>query len=195
MTPRDDLRALAEIAQAAGDHRRSCLAEGHELPGSFWAKGFAEIERMANRALAAAQETPQETRCTICREDYPTTGQQTRPIWEVWGPGYRVCHRCRQAALDAKRNVAHETPAPRPAEADRHTPEYLHLAEAWWAGRNSHHDHPHMVATGEQLVMQCDHDVTGQMAERTPAPPATKDADSLQLTPRPTWIAPGATPR
>ena len=44
-----------------------------------------------------------DTHCTVCREDYPFTGQQTRPVWEVAGPGYRVCRRCRDAGMQARR--------------------------------------------------------------------------------------------
>lgn len=48
-------------------------------------------------------EPPQDTRCTVCREDYPQTGQHTGPSWLLWGKGFRVCKRCVQTARDARR--------------------------------------------------------------------------------------------
>jgi len=52
--------------------------------------------------LASEGEEIAPTRCTVCRENYTVTGQQTGPIFEVWGKNFRVCRRCRAAGMDAK---------------------------------------------------------------------------------------------
>jgi hypothetical protein len=61
-------------------------------------------------AVLAAEEKPADTRCTVCRADYPETGQRVGQPWSQWGPGYRVCKRCREAAKDARRAAEAGTP-------------------------------------------------------------------------------------
>lgn len=56
-----------------------------------------------------------DTMCTVCCADYPQTGMQTRPAFAVWGPGYRVCTRCRAAGREARRQA--EQPAASSGEA------------------------------------------------------------------------------
>ena len=43
-----------------------------------------------------------ENRCTLCKEDYPTTGQQVGPVWMLFGPNFKICRRCYNAAKDAR---------------------------------------------------------------------------------------------
>ena len=43
-----------------------------------------------------------ENRCTLCKEDFPNTGQQVGPIWMLFGPNFRICKRCYNAAKDAR---------------------------------------------------------------------------------------------
>jgi hypothetical protein len=43
--------------------------------------------------------------CLVCKQVYPTTGQQTRPVWGITNPsmGYMICRRCVDAGRDARK--------------------------------------------------------------------------------------------
>ena len=73
-----------------------------------WAESNAQMLRDAIeslRALGDIEPRPEQAnRCTVCRYDYPTTGQQAGPVWSAWGPGYRICRWCVQAGRDERRN-------------------------------------------------------------------------------------------
>ena len=43
------------------------------------------------------------TRCTLCKTAYSDEGQQTGPIWMMWGPSFHICKRCYNAGMEAKR--------------------------------------------------------------------------------------------
>ncbi len=47
--------------------------------------------------------------CTVCRAQYPFGGQQTGPIWGIWGPGFQVCKGCVDAGRDERRRRERET--------------------------------------------------------------------------------------
>jgi hypothetical protein len=83
-----------EIRQQAGAHYTGCNCT------------FCSVIARTDAALhpdTLPEPPSEETRCTVCRMEYPRTGQQTGPIWEIIGKGFRICRRCRGAGLDAKR--------------------------------------------------------------------------------------------
>lgn len=81
----------------------SVQAEQAAPPADSGANG----QRASQAASGDAQraQTPEPTRCTLCRADYPTTGQHVGPAWLQWGPGYRICKRCYNAGRDARRDA------------------------------------------------------------------------------------------
>lgn len=84
---------------------------GINLPWTFPARDPVTCGESLDRAAFQAWRqlvpslTADSTVCTICREDYLRTGLQAGPVWEVWGPGFRVCRRCRGAGRDARRKA------------------------------------------------------------------------------------------
>lgn len=74
-----------------------------------------EVAVQTNRAndlelVARLKEAPAaDTACTVCRADYPATGQQTGPVWQVFGRGFRICKRCVRAGRDARRDQGSES--------------------------------------------------------------------------------------
>lgn len=73
-----------------------------------------------NPSLPAPQDRTEPTppRCTVCRAEYPATGQRAGTVWGLWGPGYRVCKWCQQAGRDARRSrERNAAPVAAPARA------------------------------------------------------------------------------
>lgn len=65
------------------------------------------------RAAAPPPAQDKEPRCVVCHTVYSDKGQQTGPVWGIWGPGIRICKWCVQAGRDR-------------ARAERHSAESVH---------------------------------------------------------------------
>jgi hypothetical protein len=71
---------------------------------SYLSAKLAQVRAEAYQPIALpAGPSPEETRCTVCRADYPSTGQHAGVPFLAWGPGYRVCKRCVTVSRDARR--------------------------------------------------------------------------------------------
>jgi len=84
--------------------------------------------RLCLQAVPPPERREAPLACSVCREVYATTGQQTRSPWGIWGEGFRVCRRCREAGRDARLASSPAAHAERPAAGpiDTYTP-------LWWA--------------------------------------------------------------
>ncbi len=95
MTPRDDLRALAEQLDRAASDLTAAVAGWRNVPIAMQQKQMALVNLLkeASRALAAAQETPQDPM------DHPSVEELAAASRHD----------------EAKRKAAQQTPAARPA--------------------------------------------------------------------------------
>ena len=57
--------------------------------------------RMLEMEAAKAKPEVREV-CTLCKEKFTTTGQQTGPIWVIWGPHFQICKFCYDASKTAR---------------------------------------------------------------------------------------------
>jgi hypothetical protein len=169
---------LAEALRCQKDQRPSAVRRKVayadvllcELAAALAVAPSAPDAALAVRPPVAAKDT----RCTVCREDFPATGQQTRPVFEIIGPGFRICRRCRGAGKDAKR--AASVPAS-PPTLEQNEREMLHAIIADCNALIDPEQHPDLNARIDAVLTLCD-----EAGKCVPASPPTREGMTTHYT-------------
>ena len=132
------LRAQVERATKLVENWRDAAGwEFHDNGNRESAQTFDQCANELITALAGAAPPPPEPvaattdghqendrerdTCSVCRAYYPNTGMQVGPIWELWGPTFRVCRRCRSAGRTARKGIAYAEQAAAVTSGSRQT--------------------------------------------------------------------------